>query len=89
MAAKSALDDLRSRYGRVDIVVDGKRLAVLIRMGAKPFSKTEREAIAAAQTQLSQRFVYAGPLPIGKYMVDGQMFEVGPGETVQVEVLPR
>lgn len=87
--AKGALDALRSRYGRVNIVVDGRRLAVLIRLGAKPFSTTEREAIATAQTQLSQKFVFSGPLPVGKYMVDGEMFVVAPGESLEVEVLPR
>lgn len=89
VAARGALEALRSRYGRVSIVVDAKRLPILIRMGAKPFSSTEREAITSAQSHLSQRFVFEGPLPVGKYMVDGQMFEVEPAGKVTVEVLPR
>lgn len=85
-AARGALDRLKSAYGTVDIQVDAKRLPALIRLGAKPFTQTEREAIKAAQSAVSADFAYEGPLPVGRYMVDGQMFEVTNTEPVEVKV---
>jgi len=88
-AARAAYDQLRTRYGRVQITVHKTRLPALIRVGAKPFSKTERGAIERGQRSLSARFEYAGLLPVGRYMVDGEFFEVQAGEVYEVKVSKR
>lgn len=79
-------DGLTQRYGRVSIVVGKGRIAVLVRMGAKPFGSVERKAITSGQKALAQEHRYVGLLPVGKYMVDGEIFDVVPGELVVVRV---
>jgi hypothetical protein len=88
-AARAAYEQLRTRYGRVGITVHRTRLPALVRVGSKPFSKTEREAIERGQKALSADFEYEGLLPVGRYMVDGEFFEVTPGETSEVSVDKR
>ena len=86
VAARAAYVQLLQRYGRVAVKVERGRLPALVRLGAKPFSKTEREAISRAQAGLAAGFVYEGLLPIGRYMVDGEMFEIKAGELSELEV---
>ncbi len=88
-SARAAYEQLRTRYGRVGITVHRTRLPALVRVGTKPFSKTEREAIERGQKALSAKFEYEGLLPIGRYMVDGEFFEVTPGEVSEVKVEKR
>ncbi|MEZ4318976.1 MAG: hypothetical protein R3F61_15790 [Myxococcota bacterium] len=88
-SARAAYEQLRTRYGRVGITVHKTRLPALVRVGEKPFSKTEREAIERGQKSLSVSFHYEGLLPVGRYMVDGEFFEVAPGEIHEVKVEKR
>ncbi|MCB9676159.1 MAG: hypothetical protein H6737_13645 [Alphaproteobacteria bacterium] len=85
-AARAAYEQLRTRYGRVGITVHKTRLPALALVSAKPFSKTEREAIERAQKALSVKYEYEGLLPLGRYMIDGEFFEVAPGEIQKVRV---
>lgn len=85
-AARAAFEALRSRYGRVEITVEKGRLPALVRVGEKPFSATEREAITRGQTMLSDHMRYVGLLPLGRYMVDGEFFEVKAGELQSLTV---
>lgn len=88
-AARLAFDALRSRYGRVEIVVEKGRVPALIRTSEKPFSATEREAIQRGQKLLVDDLRYAGLLPVGRYMIDGEFFEVKAGESHAVTVARR
>lgn len=86
LAARDALDRLKSMYGRAVIAVSPNRLPALVRLGSKPFTLTEREAIKQAQSALSVGFAFEGLLPNGRYMVDGEMFEVTTEAPVTVNV---
>lgn len=86
--AKQNLETLRARYGRVEISVVPPRLPALVRYDP-PFAVQEREAIARAREQLSETRAYSGLLPVGRYMVDGMIFEVqAHGEPLALHVAP-
>jgi hypothetical protein len=87
--AMSTYTSLGERYGRVSITVGKGRLPALVRLGAKPFGSTERGAITTGQETLAKEKRFVGMLPAGKYMVDGEMFDVAPGELVILKVGER
>lgn len=79
---------LAERFGRVSITVVPPRLAVLVSY-EKPFAPEERGSLDHARTRLMADQRFEGLLPVGRYMVDGEIFEIQPhGETVQLRVLP-
>ncbi len=88
-AALKTYNSLLDRYGRVSISVKEGRIPALVRLGAKPFGSTEREAIRHGQRALASASRFVGLLPVGRYMVDGESFEVKPGELTIVQVEPR
>lgn len=88
-AATQTYNSLNSRYGRATISVAKGRLPALIRMGAKPFGSTERGAITIGQQILAESGRFVGLLPVGKYMVDGEMFEIESEKLVVVKVESR
>lgn len=87
--AMATYTSLGERYGRVSITVEKGRIPALVRLGAKPFGSTERGAIATGQETLAKEERFVGMLPIGKYMVDGEMFEIQSGELRVVTVAQR
>lgn len=77
---------LTERYGRVSIQVARGRVPALVRMGAKPFGASERSSISQGQKELAEDHRFVGLLPVGRYMVDGETFEVKPNELVVLRV---
>ncbi|MCA9569971.1 MAG: hypothetical protein KC656_19130 [Myxococcales bacterium] len=88
-AALQTYNGLLERYGRASITVEKGRIPALVRMGDKPFGSTERGAITSGQEQLASNSRFVGLLPVGRYMVDGEMFEVQPNELTVVRVVAR
>jgi hypothetical protein len=74
--AVRTLEFFTSRYGRVDIVVDKGRIAMLVRTDGMPFSAQERESIVYARDHVVKDKIFRGLLPIGNYMIDGEKFEI-------------
>ena len=74
--AKRTLEVFTSRYGRVDILIDKSRIAMLVRTDGMPFSAQERESIVYARDAVVNRKLFRGLLPVGNYMIDGEKFEV-------------
>lgn len=73
--ARSRLDDLFKRYGRVQIKVGNTRLPGLVRFEL-PFGTEERETIQVARDKILAEREYKGLLPVGDYMIDGEKFQV-------------
>jgi len=84
--ARAALQTLESRYGVVQIDVEAPRIPALVRAGQMPFSQQERESIVAARETVASERVFRGLLPIGRYMIDGEFFEIAPGQDHVVTV---
>lgn len=85
--AKTQLDDILNRYGKVDIDVANNRLPGLIRFEL-PFGTEERDQIQVAREVILKERKYRGLLPLGSYMIDGEKFDVAKSEdwqTVKVE----
>lgn len=82
--AASDVANLESRFGKVALCVGPGRLPVLVR-AEMPFAQLEKDAITAVAQQIREGGCYRGLLPIGRYELDGQAFEVvaGPGWVVQ------
>jgi hypothetical protein len=81
-ASATASDEaglISSRYGKVALCVGPKRLPVLVR-SVMPFAQPERDAIKRVSDQLREGMCHRGLLPIGAYELDGQAFEVVPGD---------
>lgn len=74
------LQSIEQRYGRVSLEVQSGRIPALVRFDW-PFPREERVAIEVGRVTLAKERVYKGFLPIGKYMIDGQFFEIDPGNT--------
>lgn len=87
-AARSEREALGARFGRVTIEVVPPRLDVLVAYEA-PFATEEREALERARSTLLAAHRFEGLLPVGRYMVDGEVFEVHPhGEPLALRVAP-
>lgn len=84
--AKSALERLATRYGPVSLSVGTGRDPTLLRPEA-PFAPDERVAIKRATERLAADRLFRGLLPVGRYVVDGVMFEVVAGDDWQSVVL--
>jgi hypothetical protein len=83
--AKEALLTLRGmelRYGNVTLLVAHGRIPALVRP-QMPFTREERMSIEFGREYLAKNSEFRGFLPVGRYMVDGQFFEVVPGVDVQ------
>ena len=80
--AYRTLKGLEGRYGRVNITVGAGRVPALVRF-QMPFTREERKSIEYGRETLASERQFAGFLPVGRYMVDGQFFDVAPGNDIQ------
>ena len=80
--AKTQLDDILNRYGKVDIQVANNRLPGLIRFEL-PFGTEERDQIQVARETILKDRKYKGLLPIGSYMIDGDKFDIAKSQDWQ------
>jgi hypothetical protein len=69
---------LESRYGFVSLYVGRNAIPALYR-DAMPFAQEERDAILAAQSQVTASHAFRGLLPVGGYAIDTVRFEVRGG----------
>src|SRR5262249_5744966 len=72
---QSSLDAIDQAYARVEIRGDARRRPVLTRPEL-PFAPDQRSAIEWAQKVVSETGSFKGMLPLGKYVVGEQDFEV-------------
>ncbi|MBT3220781.1 MAG: hypothetical protein HN348_16985, partial [Proteobacteria bacterium] len=80
--AHRTLRGLEARYGRVSIAVGDGRVPALVRF-QMPFTREERKSIEYGRETLAKEQQFEGFLPVGRYMVDGQFFDVVPGNNIQ------
>lgn len=81
-------ESLTARFGRVSIEVVPPRLDVLVAYQA-PFAPEERRALDQARATLLAEHRFDGLLPVGRYMVDGEIFEVRPhGDPLALRIAP-
>lgn len=87
-AVRAERESLGARFGRVAIEVVPPRLDVLVAYET-PFATEERQALERARSTLLAEHRFEGLLPVGRYMVDGEVFEVLPhGEPLALRVAP-
>lgn len=74
---------IEDRFGKVALCVGPGRLRVLVRP-EMPFAQIEKDAIALVAQRIRDTGCYRGLLPVGRYELDGQPFELagGPGWVV-------
>jgi hypothetical protein len=82
------LYDIDHNYGRVTLIADGKRSAVLSARDM-PLDPNQRKAVEAAIEICRSKGTFVGLLPRGHYEFATQAFRVEPGVGVRVEVSPK
>ena len=80
--------DLDHNYGRVELIADRRRTAVLIAK-EMPLDPSPRKAVQTAIAVCDDKGKFNGLLPRGEYVFVGQKFRVEPGISVRVEVSPK
>ncbi len=80
--------DLDHNYGRVTLVADKRRTAVLT-SSQMPLDPNRRNAVQGAIERCEAEGRFNGLLPKGEYNFVGQEFKVEPGVAVRVEVSPK
>jgi len=80
--------DLDHNYGRVVLIADRRRTAVLT-ASELPLDPSPRKAVQTAIKVCEEKGKFDGLLPRGEYAFVGQKFRVEPGISVRVEVSPK
>jgi hypothetical protein len=80
--------DLDHNYGRVELIADRRRTAVLS-ANEMPLDPSPRKAVQTAIQVCDDKGKFNGLLPRGEYIFVGQKFRVEPGIAVRVEVSPK
>jgi len=77
--AKAAIEDIKSRYNFVHVVVyDTRKKFPNVERPELPFSPEDQRAIAFAQERIATTRAFMGLLPVGSYRLGEQTFEVVP-----------